>query len=179
VINKKYNATAACPGYYQDRQNMVTNFDDIPYTGSDGVQYVGAWTKPKPTSGQYSLLVVGDGGSGWSYLLGTGYNYTNDMKDNPDKYEIKFELNMITPIMKTKFYFYNYWNHTPAEITAADLVVQNIGVWQTIRIPLERVIPVGFTGNKDYIGSFNIRIESPAGESVNMGWDNFRISLKD
>ena len=111
--------------------------------------------------------------------MGTGVSYTSDMKDHPDKYEVKFELNMITPIMKTKFYIYNYWNHTPAEITAADLVVQNLGTWQTVKITLERIIPLNFAGNKDYIGSFNIRIESPAGEPVSMGWDNFRISLKD
>lgn len=179
VTNKKYNATAACPGYYQDRQFLITNFDDVEYTGGDGAAFVGAWKNPKAISGKYSLLKVGLEGSGWSYLIGTGVFYTADMKDHPEKYEIKFELNMITPIMKTKFYIYNYWNNPPAEITAADLVVQNMGIWQTVKIPLERVIPINFTGNKDYIGSFNIRIESPAGEAVNMGWDNFRIALKD
>jgi len=179
VKNNKYNASAVCPGYYQDRQVLITNFDDKAYTGSDGAKYVGAWTTPKPTSGKYTLLKVGVEGSGWSYLMSAGAAYTADMKDNPDKYEIKFELNMISPIMKTKFYMYNYWNNTPAEITAADLVVQNLGVWQTIKIPLVRLIPKNFTGNKTTIGSFNIRIESPAGESVSMGWDNFRISLKD
>jgi len=179
LINKKYNATAVCPGYYQDRQLLITNFDDVAYTGGDGAGFVGAWTNPKPISGKYSLLKVGVEGSGWSYLMSTGVNYTADMKDHPDKYEIKFELNMITPIMKTKFFIYNYWNHTPAEITAADLVVQNTGLWQTIRIPLERLIPTNFSGDKGAIGSFNIRVESPAGEAVAMGWDNFRISVKD
>jgi len=179
VKNSKYNATAVCPGYYQDRQFLITNFDDKPYTGGDGASFVGAWTDPKPISGKFTYLTVGTGGSGWSYLMSTGAAYTADMKDNPNKYEIKFELDMITPIMKTKFYFYNYWNHNPAEITAADLVVQNLGVWQTIKIPLERLIPMNFTGNKANIGSLNIRIESPAGESVAIGWDNFRISLKD
>ena len=33
---------------------------------------------------------------------------------------------------------------------------------------------MNFTGNKAYIGSFNIRIESPAGEPVNMCWDKFQ-----
>ena len=179
VINKKYNASAVCPGYYQDRQFLITNFDDRAYTGSDGAKFVGAWTNPKPISGKYTYLTVGTEGSGWSYLMSTGAAYTAEMKDHPDKYEIKFELNMITPIMKTKFYFYNYWNHNPAEITAADLVVQNLSVWQTIKIPLVRLIPLNFTGNKAYIGSLNIRVESPAGESVSIGWDNFRISLKD
>lgn len=179
VMNKKYNVSADCPGFYADRQFLITNFDDVPYTGSDGAAYVGAWTNPKPISGKYSYLRVGSSGSGWSYLMGTGVSYTADMKDHPNKYEIKFELNMVTPIMKTRFYLYNYWNHTPAEITAADLVVQNSATWQTIRIPLERLIPLNFTGNKDYIGSFNIRIDSPSGEPVSMGWDNFRISLKD
>ncbi|SHF89364.1 hypothetical protein SAMN05444274_1126 [Mariniphaga anaerophila] len=179
LINQKFDATAECPGFYADRQNLVTNFDDVPYTGADGAQYVGLWDDPKPVSGKYSLLNVGSGGSGWAYMIGTGFNYSNDMKDHPDKYEIKFELNMIQPIMNTNFYLYNYWNHTPMQITASDLVVQKMGQWQTIRIPLERLIPVDFTGNKDYIGSFNIRIDSPAGEPVKMGWDNFRISLKD
>ena len=179
VVNKAFNVTADCPGYYQDRQFMITNFDDVPYTGGDGASFVGAWTNPKPVSGKYTYLKVGNGGSGWSYLMSTGASYTADMKDNPNKYVVKFELNMITPIMKTKFYIYNYWNYNPAEITAADLVVQNLGVWQTISIPLERIIPMNFTGNKAYIGSFNIRIESPAGEPVNMCWDNFRVSKKD
>ena len=107
VINKKFNASAVCPGYYQDRQLLITNFDDVPYNGSDGASFVGAWTNPKPISGKYTLLKVGVEGSGWSYLMSTGANYTADMKDHPDKYVIKFELNMITPIMKTKFYIYN------------------------------------------------------------------------
>lgn len=179
VINNKYNASAVCPGYFQDRQFLITNFDDVPYTGGDGAQFVGNWTNPKPISGKFSYLTVGTGGSGWMYLMGTGVSYTNDMKDHPDKYEVKFEMNMITPIVRTKFYIYNYWNHPPAEITAADLVVQNVGVWQTLKIPLERIIPLNFTGNKDYIGSFNVRVESPAGESVALCWDNFRITLKD
>ena len=67
---------------------MITNFDDIAYTGGDGAQFVGLWDNPKPISGRYSLLTVGSQGSGWAYMLGTGYNYTNDMKDNPNKYEI-------------------------------------------------------------------------------------------
>lgn len=179
VINKKYNAEALCPGYYQDRQNVITNFDDIPYWGWDGLGYIGQWSDPKPISGTYSLLKIGTEGSGWLYLMGTDYPYTDDMKNNPEKYEIKFELNMITPIMTTRLYIYNYWNYPPAEITPSDLVVQNLGVWQTIRLPLSRVIPPDFDGNKDYIGSFNVRVESPSGESVSMGWDNFRITLKD
>ncbi|RIJ46957.1 hypothetical protein D1614_16085 [Maribellus luteus] len=179
LVNKKYNARAVCPGYYRDRQNLVTNFDDVPYKGTSGVAYVGSWENPEPVDGNYSLLTVGSEGSGWSYLIGAAFPYTADMKDNPDKYEVKFELNMILPIMNTHFYLYNYWNHTPAKITPADLVVQSLGVWQTIRFPLERVIPVDFAGNKDYIGSFNIRIESPAGEPLKMGWDNFRVTLKE
>ena len=137
VKNSKFNATVVCPGYYQDRQFLITNFDDVAYTGYDGSQFVGLWTNPKPISGKYSLVKIGTEGSGWFYMMGTGVNYTSDMKDQPDKYEIRFELNMVTPIMKTKLYIYNYWNYTPAEIIAADLVVQNLGVWQTIRIPLE------------------------------------------
>uniref|UniRef100_UPI0032164866 glycan-binding surface protein n=1 Tax=uncultured Draconibacterium sp. TaxID=1573823 RepID=UPI0032164866 len=179
LINSKYNATAECPGYYYDRQSLVTNFDDVPYKGTSGVQYVGLWDAPEPLSGNYSLLTVDAGGSGWSYLVSNGFAYSEDMKDHPDKYEIKFELNMILPIMNTNFYIYNYWNHTPAQITASDLVVQKTGVWQTIRIPLEKLIPTDFSGNKDYIGSFNIRIDSPAGEPLKMGWDNFRVSQKD
>ena len=179
VINKKYNVSAACPGYYQDRQFLITNFDDKAYTGSDGAKYGGAWPNPKPISGKYIFLNVGNEGSGWSYLMSASAPYTSDMKDHPDKYEVKFELNMLIPIMKTEFYIYNYWNHNPAKITAADLVVQNLGTWQTVKIPLERIIPLNFTGNKGYIGSFNIRIQSPAGEPVSMGWDNFRVSLKD
>lgn len=179
VINKKYNTEASCPGYYRDRQNLITNYDDVPYKGSDGAVYVGSWIDPKPMSGKYSLVNIGSQGSGWHYMIGTGYSYSNDMKDNPDKYQLKFEINMVKPIMKTKLYIYNYWNHTPAEITAQDLVVQNNGMWQTLSIPLERIIPVGFTGNKSYIGSFNIRVDSPVGEAVLIGWDNFRISLED
>lgn len=179
LINNKYKVSAVCPGFYYDRQNIITNFDDVPYTGSSGIQYVGLWTDPKPLSGKYSLLKVGPEGSGWTYLIETSFPYTDDMKDYPNKYEIKFEINMVLPIMKTNFYFYNYWNHSPAQITPSDLVVETLGKWQTIRIPLERLIPLDFTGNKDYIGSFNIRIDTPPGENVKIGWDNFRISLKD
>lgn len=179
IVNKTFNASAECPGYYQDRQFMITNFDDIPYTGADGAHFVGLWSNPKPISGNYSLVTVGPEGSGWMYMLDTGVSYTDDMKDNPEKYEVKFELNMITPIMKTKFFVYNYWNHPPGELTASDLAVQNPGIWETVKIPLQKIIPTDFSGNKDYIGSFNVRVESPAGEPVKMGFDNFRITLKE
>uniref|UniRef100_UPI0032166F21 glycan-binding surface protein n=1 Tax=uncultured Draconibacterium sp. TaxID=1573823 RepID=UPI0032166F21 len=179
VINSKYNATVECPGFYQDRQFIITNFDDIPYKGNDGKQYVGEWNDPKPLSGKYTLLDVGPEGSGWSYLMSIACPYTDDMKDNPDKYVVKFELNMILPIINTNFYIYNYWNHPAGQISAADLVVQKLRNWQTINIPLEKIIPLDFNGNRAYVGSFNIRIDSPSGEPIKMAWDNFRITKKD
>jgi hypothetical protein len=184
AINKKYNAEAVCPGYYQDKHNVITTFDsDFPYTSSTGQQWVGEWKNPKPTSGKYLRFEVDQAtypsGLGWFYFFTSDVNYTLDMMQHPDKYTLKFELNMNLPIKTTNFFVYYYWAVAPTPMSGESFTVQNMGIWQTVNIPLEKIIPLGYTGT-DTSYSLNIRVEDFAPvEQVAMYFDNFRIYQKE
>lgn len=180
VINKKHNVTAVCPGYYQDKHNVITTFDsDFPYTSGTGQQWVGEWTNPKPTSGKYIRFEVDQAtypyGLGWFYLCENSVNYTMDMMTNPDKYVLKFELNMLKPIKATSFFIYYYWAVAPTPMSGETFTVTTLGLWQTVTIPLEKIIPMGYTGTSTNY-SLNMRIENYAPvEEVAMYFDNLRI----
>lgn len=181
--NNKYNAVAICPGYYRDKNNVITSFDsDFPYASSTGQQWVGEWPDPKPTSGKYIRFEVDQqrypNGLGWFYLMENSYNYKLDMIQHPEKYVLKFELNMGLPIKKTNFFIYYYWAVAPTAIGGDVFSVQNLGRWQTMSIPLEKIIPTGNTGTSTSF-SLNFRVENFAPvEQVAMFFDNFRIYKK-
>lgn len=179
----KYDVEAVCPGFYQDKQYVITTFDeDFPYVGSTGAQWIGPWQNPKPTSGNYLRFEVDaetyPNGLGWFYLIENSYNYTLDMIQHPEQYMLKFELNMSMPIQRTKFFIYYYWAVAPNPMGGEVFNVQNPGVWQTISIPLEQIIPMGNTGTSTAY-SLNLRVENFAPvERVAMYFDNFRIYKK-
>jgi hypothetical protein len=53
--------------------------------------------------------------------------------------------------------------------------VTTLGIWQTVTIPLEKIIPMGYTGTSTNY-SLNMRIENYAPvEEVAMYFDNLRI----
>lgn len=184
AINKKYNVEAVCPGYYQDKHNVITTFDsDFPYTSSTGQQWVGEWKDPKPTSGKYLRFEVDQAtypnGLGWFYFFTSDVNYTLDMMQHPDKYTLRFELNMRLPVKTTNFFIYYYWAVAPTPMSGETFIVQNMGVWQTVNIPLEKIIPMGYTGTWTAY-SLNIRVEDFAPvEPIAMYFDNFRIYQKE
>lgn len=184
AINKKHNAEAVCPGYYQDKHHVITTFDsDFPYTSSTGEQWVGEWKNPKPTSGKYLRFEVDQAtypsGLGWFYIFTSDVNYTLDMVQHPDKYTLKFELNMALPIKNTNFFIYYYWAVAPTAMSGDFFNVQNLGIWQTVNIPLEKIISVKNTDTWTAY-SLNIRVEDFAPvEQVAMYFDNFRIFQKE
>ncbi len=184
AINRKYNVEAVCAGYYQDKHNVITTFDsDYPYSSSTGQQWVGEWLSPKPTSGKYLRFEVDQAtypnGLGWFYLFESSVNYTLDMMQHPDKYTLKFELNMSLPIKTTQFFIYYYWAVAPTPIGGDYFTVQNPGMWQTVNIPLEKIIPPGYTGTSTNY-SLNMRVENFAPvERVAMYFDNFRIYAEE
>lgn len=67
------------------------------------------------------------------------------------------------------------WAVAPNPMSGETFNVQNLNVWQTVNIPLEKIIPLGYTGTwTDY--SLNIRVEDYAPvEQIAMYFDNFRI----
>ena len=184
AINKKYNVEAICTGYYQDKHNVVTTFDsDFPYTSSTAQQWVGLWKSPKPTSGKYLRFEVDQAtyptGLGWFYLFESSVEYTLDMIQHPEKYTLKFELNMNLPIKSSQFFIYYYWAVAPNPIGGDYFTVQNLGTWQTVNIPLEKIIPMGNTGTWTAY-SLNIRVEDFAPvEKIAMYLDNLRIYQKE
>jgi len=181
--NQKYDVEAVCPGFYQDKNHVITSFDtDFPYTSATGAQWVGEWANPKPISGKYIRFEVDQAtypdGLGWFYLMENSYNYTLDMVQHPENYELKFELNMSMPIQRTNFFIYYYWAVAPGPLGGETFNVQNVGRWQTISIPLEKIIPTGNTGTSTAY-SLNFRVENYAPvERVAMYFDNFRIYKK-
>ena len=183
AVNSKYNVSAICKGFYQDKNNMITSFDsDFPYTSSTGKQWIGNGPTPKPISDNYIRFEVDQtkypDGLGWFYLMENSHTYDLDMLKNPSKYELKFELNMNVPIQKTKFFIYYYWAIDPIAIGSEYFTVQTLNNWQTVTIPLDKIIPEGHTGTSTNY-SLNFRVENFAPvERVAMYMDNLRIYKK-
>lgn len=181
VINNKYGVEASCPGYYQDKNHVITTFDaDFPYAGPHQ-EWVGEWDNKTPGSGKYLKFEVDQAsypnGLGWFYLMETGVNYEQDMLMNPQNYQLKFELKMSVPIKATAFYIYYYWAVAPVALSGETFAVQTPGKWQTVSIPLEKII-MNYPGSGTSY-SLNIRVENFAPvETVGMYFDNFRIYKK-
>lgn len=183
VFNKRFDTRVKCKVRYRDKRNVITSFDsDFPYTSSTGAQFVGAWSDPKPVSGNYLRFEVDattyPNGLGWFYLFENSFKYDLDMIHHPEKYELKFEMLSKVPINKTSFFFYYYWADEPQPIGGEYMNVQTVNVWQTVSIPLDKIIPKGKTGTETNY-SLNLRVENSAPvERVAMYFDNLRIYKK-
>lgn len=183
VYNKRFDTRALCDVRYRDKRNVITSFDsDFPYKSNTGIQWVGDWTEPQATSNNYIRFEVDPetypDGLGWFYLFENSFKYDLDMIQDPEKYELKFEMFSKVPINKTKFFFYYYWAVGPEPIGGEYMNVQTLNEWQTVSIPLDKIIPRGNTGT-DTNYSLNLRVEntSPV-ERIAMYFDNFRIFKK-
>lgn len=188
AYNEKYDATAVCNGFYFDKNNIITTFDDdYPYTHPKSQHWIGEWEHPRPISGKYIRFEINDitfpiedypYGLGWFYLLEMGFKYTEDMKSNPQNYVLKFELNMLDrPIKNTKFIFYCD-GATESDFMYGDQFnVQTYGKWETKSIPLEKILKTEKAANDASV--MNLRIEGwrPL-EELKMYFDNFRIYKK-
>ncbi len=183
AINSKFDVTAICKGYYRDKNHVITSFDpDFPYVSATGKQWLSTGPTPKPVSDTYIRFEVDQtkypDGLGWFYLMENSFDYDLDMLKNPDQYELKFELNMNVPIQKTKFFVYYYWAHNPTAIGSEYFNVQNLNTWQTVTIPLDKIMPMGYTGTSTSY-SLNFRVENFAPvERVAMYLDNIRVYKK-
>ena len=184
AINSKFGAVATCPGYYQDKNNIITTFDDdFPYTGPINNPN-GLWVRiveleHLKLSGNCLAFEINPencpDGLGWWYLMEHSVPFTQDMISNPENYEFKFELNMGGPIRRTEFYIYYYWNSPPNVFGGEHFNVQDFWVWQTVTIPLSQIIE----GNSGTVVSLNFRVQSFAPvEPVSMYFDNLRIYKK-
>ena len=188
AVNSTYDLEATCPGFYQDKNNVITTFDDdFPYTGIIGPENDkpgspwGSLVEHPGAIGKCLAFIVDCEVSrefGWWYLMGDNpITYTQDMKDNPGNYVLKFELVMQNAITNSiEFYIY-YSGGDPVMLAGGDLsmMLQELDVWQTISIPLENII----SANAQNASMFNIRPQCFwLDYNVNIHFDNFRIYKK-
>ena len=187
AINSKYDAVAICPGFYQDKNNVITTFDDdFPYGGSVSnwasiVALIDDNSKPF-SSGNCLWFYVNQenapNGLGWWYLMENSYAFSEDMENNPGDYVLKFELRMGNPINSTNFFVYNRWNNDNPlpRLSGETFVVLEYNQWQTITVPFETL----YLPTHAYPPTnLNFRVESFAPvEPVNMYLDNFRMYKK-
>ena len=175
LISKLHETEATLPSFYKDQRHIMTTFDsDYPNMGGHP-EYVGTFDEEKPMSGNYIRL---KDPSGWWYLFEMGVTYTRDMILHPENYEVRFELRMHQPIMKSIFYIYFYWAISPEPLGAEYFKVQSTSIWQTVGIPLDKIIPEACRNEEQGLdNSFNIRVENYDGTML-MDFDNFRIAKK-
>ena len=174
---------SVCPGYYQDKNFVITSFDpDFPYTGAVGATWGRIVDAEEAKLSGNCLAFEADAGNasdglGWWYLMSKSVAYTPDMISNSGNYDLKFELKMSNAITNgVEFYIYYYSTGALNSVfRGADIssLMQDWNVWQTVSIPLAALIPPGAPG----ADQFNIRPQCYAvTETVNMYFDNFRIS---
>jgi hypothetical protein len=185
AYNSKYNVSAECPGRYRDNKWVIANYDGIGDNASSFIvqDQHNKKQRPFPVSGNYLRFnansVTYPDGLGWLYITTNDFSYTVDMMQHPENYVLKFELNMANPIKLTSLFLYFYWAVSPEEMSGETFSVQSYGIWQTVSIPLNRIIPSNTYDGSWVDYSFNIRIQCYAPtETVDMSFDNFRICEK-
>lgn len=166
------------PGKYRETGNMLCDYD--PFSGWGGGQYVSNGPEPAPITGQYShfKLSASDAADDeWSAtvaIIQKGVEYWDDIKQNPDNYVLKFEVNTLIPLTKRKINFFFQQLSYSWEPFIKGLPFDTKKEWCTISINLSDVwkgeVPAG--------SDFQVMGNSYA-ENTDICFDNFRIVPKD
>ena len=171
------------PGRYMDNRGLFQDIDHYQgWTGQNWFTDGSRPDDPKPCSGLYTRINRTLGPWEWFDFIASWYPVFDgtDCFDNPEKYDYKFEVLTLIPL-KTKgigliFQTGYYWE--PGKIVEFN----TNGKWKTITVPLEVVMngmkETNLPHENGHIG-FQINIAGGESETIDISFDNFRITPKD
>lgn len=176
--------------WFRDNRNVLIHND--PWTGWWGQSNVVSGTDPLAISGNFTRIKQNIGAWAWTEWIGgkedalaTSRNLPDDAVLNPDKYNLKFEINTLKPYNGNRIKIMigqingpdPNWDTEPYYWNAP---FNTGGNWQTVIIPFNEVVA-------NYVTNWGIRpqgygvkiwFHGPGTVDADMAFDNLRVVPK-
>lgn len=176
--------------WFRDTRNLLIHND--PWTGWWGQANVVSGTNPLAINGNFTRMTSNIGAWAWTEWIGgredalaTSHNLPDDAVLNPDKYNLKFEINTLKPynnnMIKIMIGQVNNpdpdWNAEPYHFRPP---FDTKGQWQTVTIPFSEVIANYRTnwGLRPQGYGVKIWFHGPGAVEADVAFDNLRVVPK-
>ncbi len=177
--------------FFRDNRNVLIHND--PWSGWWGQDMVVSASDPMAISGNFARITKSIGAWAWTEWIGgkedalaTSHNLPDDAVLNPDKYNLKFELNTVKPydgnMIKIMIGQVNGpdpdWNTEPYFFRPP---FDTKGVWQTVIIPFNEVVANYKTnwGLRPQGYGVKVWFHGPGGVEADVAFDNLRVVPKE
>ena len=177
--------------WFRDNRNVLIHND--PWTGWWGQDMVVSGSDPLAISGNYSRLTKSIGAWAWTEWIGgkedalaTSHNLPDDAVLNPDKYNLKFEINTLKPyngnMIKIMIGQVNgpdpNWDTEPYFFRPP---FDTKGIWQTVTIPFNEVVANYKTnwGLRPQGYGVKVWFHGPGTVEADVSFDNLRVVPKE
>ena len=177
--------------FFRDNRNVLIHND--PWSGWWGQDMIVSASDPLAISGNFARITKSIGAWAWTEWIGgkedalaTSHNLPDDAVLNPDKYNLKFELNTVKPydgnMIKIMIGQVNGpdpdWNTEPYFFRPP---FDTKGVWQTVIIPFNEVVANYKTnwGLRPQGYGVKVWFHGPGGVEADVAFDNLRVVPKE
>lgn len=176
--------------YFRDDRNMLIHND--PWSGWWGQSNVVPGTDPLAINGNFTRINQNIGAWGWTEWIGgredalsTSHNLPDDAVLNPQKYNMKFEVNTLKPYNGNRIKFMigqvngpdPNWNTEPF---FWEPPFDTQGKWRTVTIPFETVVANYVTNWGVRPQGYGVKIwfHGPGALEADIAFDNLRVVPK-
>lgn len=176
--------------WFRDNRNLLIHND--PWSGWWGQNMVVSGTDPLAISGNFSRITSSIGAWAWTEWIGgredalaTSRNLPDDAVINPQKYNLKFEINTLKPytnnMIKIMIGQVNSpdpnWNTEPYFFRPP---FDTKGKWETVVIPFDEVVANYLTNWGVRPQGYGVKVwfHGPGAVDADVAFDNLRVVLK-
>ncbi|OLY91764.1 hypothetical protein SAMN05444008_1096 [Cnuella takakiae] len=176
--------------WFRDNRNLLITSD--PWTGWWGQDMVVPGTSPLAISGNFLRITKNIGAWAWTEFAGgkedalaTSKNIPDDAVLNPDKYNMKFEVNTLKPYNGNRIKFMIGQVNSPdpnwdVEPYFWEPPFDTKGQWQTVVIPFNEVVAKYATNWGVRPQGYGVKIwfHGPGALDADIAFDNLRVVPK-
>ena len=176
--------------FFRDNRNLLITND--PWTGWWGQNLVVSGSDPLAISGNFSRITQNVGAWAWTEWIGgkedalaTSHNLPDDAVLNPDKYNLKFEVNTLKPYNGNRIKIMigqvngpdPNWDTEPYFWEAP---FDTHGKWQTVIIPFNEVVAHYVTNWGIRPQGYGVKVwfHGPGTVDADIAFDNLRVVPK-
>ncbi|HEY6504049.1 MAG TPA: glycan-binding surface protein [Chitinophagaceae bacterium] len=176
--------------WFRDNRNLLIHND--PWTGWWGQTNVVSGTNPLAISGNFTRITQNIGAWAWTEWIGgkedalaTSHNLPDEAVLNPEKYNLKFEINTFKPYNGNRIKIMigqvngpdPNWDTEPYYWNAP---FNTGGKWQTVVIPFDEVVANYVTNWGVRPQGYGVKIwfHGPGSLEADMAFDNLRVVPK-
>lgn len=176
--------------WFRDNRNLLIHND--PWSGWWGENMVVSGSDPLAISGNFTRMTKSIGGWGWTEWIGgkedalvTSHNLPDDAVINPDKYNLKFEINTLKPynsnMIKIMIGQVNgpdpNWDTEPYYFRPP---FDTKGQWQTVTVSFNEVVANYKTNWGVRPQGYGVKIwfHGPGAVDADIAFDNLRVVPK-